>query len=196
VVDVRESDNAAVPIDRCEALFRSCYQAIFAYVLRRTASDLEVVSDLVAEVFVIALRKQDRIPEPPADRLWLYGVARHVVLDHQRRRARRRRLESRLREAAVINAAADVGDPARMRVLAAMDSLRPADRESLQLVVWDGLSHAEAARVLGCSANAVAVRIHKAKARLREALAPDMPDARNRSADIARLSVTKSRSRT
>ena len=41
----------------------------------------------------------------------------------------------------------------------------------LQLVLWEQLSHAEAAQVLGCSANAVAIRVHRAKARLRGLLA-------------------------
>jgi DNA-directed RNA polymerase specialized sigma24 family protein len=40
------------------------------------------------------------------------------------------------------------------------------------LVYWEQLSHAEAAQVLGCSPNAVAIRTHRAKERLRDALAP------------------------
>jgi len=58
--------------DHFEALYRGSYKEIFAYVLRRTAGDTETVADLVAEVFVVALRKQDIIPPPPEDRLWLY----------------------------------------------------------------------------------------------------------------------------
>ncbi len=44
------------------------------------------------------------------------------------------------------------------RFLAAMDRLRPADREALRLVLWDDLSHADAAAVLGCSVNAFELR--------------------------------------
>lgn len=58
-----------------------------------------------------------------------------------------------------------------MLVREAIEQLRPVDREVLQLVLWDGLSHAEAGQVLGCSSNAVALRLHKAKERLRAALA-------------------------
>jgi DNA-directed RNA polymerase specialized sigma24 family protein len=39
--------------------------------------------------------------------------------------------------------------------------------------MWEGLTHAEAARVLGGSANAIALRLHKARARLRSELAED-----------------------
>ena len=56
------------------------------------------------------------------------------------------------------------------RVVAALDRLSGREREALQLVLWDELSHADAAQVLGCSANAVAIRVHRAKARLRREL--------------------------
>lgn len=36
----------------------------------------------------------------------------------------------------------------------------------MQLVVWDGLSAAETADVLGCSVNVVQVRLHRARRRL------------------------------
>jgi RNA polymerase sigma factor (sigma-70 family) len=158
--------------DRFEDLYRSSYEAIFGYVLRRSDGDVDAVGDLVAEIFVVALRRRDAIPLPPQDRLWLYGVARRVLLDHQRRHSRRMRLESRLRTQAALSETMSDDEPSLVRVRAAMERLRPADREALQLVAWDGLSHAEAAQVLGCTPNAVALRVHKAKARLRDILSP------------------------
>ena len=50
----------------------------------------------------------------------------------------------------------------------AINRLPDPYREVLQLVAWEGCSHSEAAQVLGCSVNAVALRLHKAKARLRK----------------------------
>lgn len=174
------SSDAPVSDGRLEALYRNSYKAVFGYVLRRADCDLESVRDLVAEVFVVALRRQHAIPPPPQDQAWLYGVARRVLLDHRRRHSRRIRLESRLRAQAVFSEAGGGEDePSLLRVRAAVQQLRPADREALQLVAWDGLSHAEAAQVLGCTPNAVALRIHKAKARLRDILSPpssNMPD--------------------
>jgi len=167
------SSHAQGSDDRFETLYRNSYKAIFGYVLRRSDGDLDAVADLVAEVFVVALRRHDAIPPPPLDRPWLYGVARRVLLDHQRRRSRRSRLESRLRtQAAVGETRPGDDEPSLLRVRAAMEQLRPAAREALQLVAWDGLSHAEAAQVLGCTPNAVALRVHKAKARLRDILSP------------------------
>jgi RNA polymerase sigma-70 factor (ECF subfamily) len=61
-------------------------------------------------------------------------------------------------------------------VVAALDRLSVREREALQLVLWEELSHAEAAQVLGCSANAVAIRVHRAKTRLRgELSATELP---------------------
>src|SRR5580698_2801043 len=77
-----------------ERLYNSCYCDITAYVIRRTkASD---VGDVVAKVFAVAWRRFDRIPDPPDDRLWLFGVARRCLSDHQRGDNRRLRLQARL----------------------------------------------------------------------------------------------------
>jgi RNA polymerase sigma factor (sigma-70 family) len=164
--------------ERFEALYRGSYQEIFAYVARRIDGDTETVADLVAEVFVVALRKHDAVPNPPEDRLWLYGVARRVVLDHHQRHRRQARLRSRLNDRAALSQL-DTGhaDLSRLRVQQAIQQLKPGDREVLQLVAWDGLSYAEAGHVLGCTPNAVALRLHKAKARLRRILsAAGTPD--------------------
>jgi RNA polymerase sigma-70 factor (ECF subfamily) len=140
------------------------------------------VPDIVAEVFAVAWRRMDAMPYPPRDRLWLYGVARRVVLDHQRRAVRNLRLESWLKANAPAEPDAPVRDPVHLRLREAVERLPPLDREALRLVAWDGLSHAETAEVLGCSVNAVALRVHKAKARLRAELAPAEPSRLSRSA--------------
>lgn len=160
--------------DHFEALYSGSYKEIFAYVLRHAGGDTEAVADLVAEVFVVALRKEDSIPPPPEDRLWLYGVARRMVLDHRQRRKRLLRLQSRLQQKAVIEASSD-GESSRLRVQAAIDMLKPADRELLKLIAWDGLSHAEVANILGCTPNAVGQRLHKARSRLRSILTQPAP---------------------
>ena len=164
-------------------LYQEHYRSVQAYAVRRVGSG-EDAADVVAEVFTIAWRRLARIPEPPADRLWLYGVARRVVAGKLRSARRLRQLTVRLQtsHAAGGHPGAQVQDSAacpdrglddgteRDRLVAAMARLRPAEREALALVLWEELSHAEAARVLGCSVNAVAIRVHRAKAHLREAL--------------------------
>jgi RNA polymerase sigma-70 factor (ECF subfamily) len=62
----------------------------------------------------------------------------------------------------------DLPDPDLQRALAA---LRREDRELLRLWAWEDLTPGEIAAVLGVTANAVSIRLHRAKARLAARLA-------------------------
>ena len=55
---------------------------------------------------------------------------------------------------------------------AALADLDPTALEIVRLAYWDGLNHAEIGAVLGLSTNAVAVRLHRARAGLRDRLTP------------------------
>ena len=149
--------------------FREAYdehvRAVAAFALRRapTAADAE---DVVAETFLVAWR---RFADAPSDlRPWLFGVARHVLRHHYRAGQRRDALSARLGEAlaALGPGAADDG-----WLVDALRRLPERDRDVLTLTAWEGLSHAEAGLVLGCSPAAVAVRLHRVRRRL-EALRP------------------------
>ena len=173
---MHDAEVRSASLERFEVLYKSCYQAIYAYVARRMVGSRDEVPDIVAEVFSVVWRRMGVVPCPPHDRLWLYGVARRTVLDHQRRAARKLRLESRLKaNARAEQDSGPIGDSSHLRLRSAVERLRPLDREALRLVAWDGLSHAEAAEVLGCSVNAVSLRVHKAKARLKAELAVAEP---------------------
>jgi len=147
-----------------ERLYTACYRDITAYVARRTtASD---VGDVVAKVFAIAWRRFERVPEPPDDRLWLFGVARRCLSDYQRSDNRQVRLRARLaREPnfAITTRHSLDADPRLELVVSAMASLTSNDREALQLVLWEELTHAQAATVLNCTVNAFEIRYRRAR---------------------------------
>jgi RNA polymerase sigma-70 factor (ECF subfamily) len=149
-----------------ERLYRRTGPSILAYARRRT--DAETADEVVAETFLIAWRRIDELPRDPVP--WLYGVACKVLANHRRAAIRRDRLATRA--ATAVPAAPD---PIDGEVLAALASLPEADRELLMLVAWEGLAPAEAARVLGCSANACRIRLHRARRRLDSALAAARP---------------------
>ena len=159
---------------RFRALYQEQYGPIQSYAVRRTASP-EDAADVVAETFMIAWRRLDDVPGPPADRLWLYGVARRVVAGRLRSARRRSGLLALLAASPAPDSAVTSPPSVSDQVLEAIARLRPAEREVLRLVIWEQLSHAEAAQVLGCSVNAVATRVHRAKRRLRTALRPPSP---------------------
>ncbi len=54
----------------------------------------------------------------------------------------------------------------RREIADALAALAEIDREALLLTAWDGLSSAEAGDVLGLSAGAVRVRVHRARQHL------------------------------
>lgn len=155
---------------RFQLFYETYYSAVYAFALRRLlGSSREDASDITAEVFATAWRRVDQIPEAPEDRLWIYGVARRVLSRHERGVRRRSRLLRRLEFGRSLEIEVeDLGT--REQVQAAISRLKSSDRDVLSLVFWEQLSHAEAARVLGCSVNAVALRLHKAKNRLRKEL--------------------------
>lgn len=154
-----------------ERLYTARYAEIAGYVRRRvTEADAD---DVIAHVFTVAWRKFEQVPPPPDDRLWLFGVARNSVAEHGRSRQRRLRLHIRLAQDAVTAASwarAAYSDPRYEPVLAAISSLPPAEREALQLVLWDELTHAEAASVIGCSVNAFELRYRRARNIVRDAV--------------------------
>jgi RNA polymerase sigma-70 factor, ECF subfamily len=77
-----------------EALYHAHAAAVHAYAQRRM-DDPSAAEDVLAETFLVAWRRLDRVPT--ADPLpWLYATARHVVANHRRGDARRSALHARL----------------------------------------------------------------------------------------------------
>ena len=50
---------------------------------------------------------------------------------------------------------------------ASLQSLEPGLRETMLLILGEDLSHAEAAKILGCAESTVSWRVHKAKKQLK-----------------------------
>ncbi len=162
--------------DAFRKLFEANHGDIAAYCQRRASA--ATANDAVSETFLIAWRRFDDIPAGPEARLWLFGVARRTLAnlrrsDHRQTELRRRITTDAGGSPTTIADPSDevVGNPSR--ILDALATLDPDDQEALALVTWEGLSHAEAGLVLGCSANAFGVRIHRARRRLADALTKD-----------------------
>ncbi|HEX9358240.1 MAG TPA: sigma-70 family RNA polymerase sigma factor [Streptosporangiaceae bacterium] len=161
--------------DQRELRFRRLYEANFrpvqAYAVNRLGRS-DDVADILAEVFMIAWRRLADVPPPPRDRFWLYGTARRVIARRYRSASRWHNLLDRLaaEQRPTVQALDWADNPVQKRLLAAIGELKPAYREALLLVHWEQLTYAEAAETLGCSVNAVGIRVHRAKERLRTLL--------------------------
>jgi RNA polymerase sigma-70 factor (ECF subfamily) len=142
-----------------DEIYAEHVDAVRAYVRRRAPESL--VDDVVADVFVVALRRIDDVPRDALP--WLYGVARKTLANERRRQARIVPLAPE-----VSYEPEPVGDS---QLAVAFAALSDTDREILRLVAWEGLSLRAAARVLECSPVAARVRYHRAKSRLASRLA-------------------------
>jgi len=150
--------------ERFTELFTACYGPVLAFARRRL--EPEMAKEAVAETFITAWRRFDELAGDPLP--WLYRVASRAIANQRRGMARRLRLDDRARLLATTSSEPDHAEAVveTERVAMAFQSLSEADREVLRLVTWDGLDHAAAASVLGCSASAFRVRLHRARGRL------------------------------
>jgi len=164
VTDIRRQAAEPTPEERFRSLFARHYPAVFRYAGRRLGR--EEAADAAAEAFTVAWRKLSHVPVEPETLPWLYGVARRVVANAERGRRRRERLAARAGRTATETSA----DPDRAGVLEALAGLSAADREILRLAAWEGLDPRGMGLVLGCSPNAAAIRLHRARRRLEEAM--------------------------
>ena len=141
-------------MQRFEQIYEQHVHAVRAYVRRRAPES--AVDDVVADVFVVALRRLDDVPRNALP--WLYAVARKTLANE-----RRKRRDVPVAMPEVSYEPEPVGDS---QLAAAFAALSDADREILRLVAWEGLSLGDAGRVLECSPVAARVRYHRAKSRL------------------------------
>jgi RNA polymerase sigma-70 factor, ECF subfamily len=167
-VELDNGDPAAGSRDapsRFRALYESTFPDIYAFVARSAGAGSDT-DDVVAEAYLVAWRRLNDVPPSPDDRLWMYGVARNMLARFRRTRQRRGQLFRRLSSEPDASVRPIEPQSRHPEVLDALSQLPSREREVVQLIYWDGLSQDEAATVIGCSANALRIRLHRAKKRL------------------------------
>ncbi|MFD0743159.1 RNA polymerase sigma factor [Phytohabitans flavus] len=68
-----------------DELYNGHYLDIVRYGVRRLA-EVDAAADLAQEVFVVAWRRRDQVPDNSLP--WLYGVARRLLANHRRAQGR------------------------------------------------------------------------------------------------------------
>lgn len=147
--------------------FRLHSGRVLAFLLHR--ADRETALDVLQDVYVLAFKKADEVPEPALG--WLFAAARRLLANTQRSHRRRNNLLQRLRQqpAQPLGTQRSYSD-ASEGLANALRGLSDNDREVLTLSAWYGLTSAEAAQALGCSAGTYDVRLHRARRRLTDHL--------------------------
>ncbi len=155
---------------RITQLFIEHGSQVYAYAYRRTRVTQEA-EDIVAETYLIALHRVDRVPERALP--WLIGTARWVLANRSRTVAKEQEALADLRAAHEPTYDPFEAVTALVAFEEAFSCMNADDREVLMLVDWDGLSNKEAAAVIGCNTATFAVRLHRARRRLGEVLEGD-----------------------
>lgn len=145
-----------------EELYRLHAGELRGYLHRRAGHS---GADLLAEVFVVALRRLGDLPEPDLRRAWLFRTARLLLLAAERDTRQRHHAEDQRARLHEREGAAPGHDrPARVRaVREALASLPEVDRELIRLTEWERLQISEAAVVLGLRPGTARVRLHRAR---------------------------------
>jgi RNA polymerase sigma-70 factor (ECF subfamily) len=164
------------PGEHDERWFTRIYAAQYPYVVKygqRRLFDPDAAAELAQEVFVIAWRRRDEVPDHSLP--WLYGVARRLLANQWRAG----RAAPRVVPIVDADLAGGTGADTTVGVAdlrAALATLGELDQEILRLIGWEELTVAEAAQVLGCTRTTAAVRLHRARRRLTEAMSTrDVP---------------------
>jgi len=157
--------------ERFRVLYNDLYDDLWRYVQRRSINT-EEARDTLSEVFLVAWRRLEDIPAGNEARLWLFGVARNLVKTSWRKRKRSGDLLVRIGSEMSTRVTTDeeLDNSGVLKIVKALQFLSENDQEILRLLAWENLSHKEISVVLGCSENAVAIRIRRARVRLMKVL--------------------------
>ncbi|MEV0716745.1 RNA polymerase sigma factor [Asanoa sp. NPDC050611] len=165
------TDPVADPADLA-GMFTAYGRELLRYCTRRVGE--QVAEDVVAETFLVAYEQRFRYDASRGGVLpWLYGIATNLLRRH--RRTEVRALRALADAGADPDAAAARIDAQRTvrRLAGVLAALPRRQRDVLLLFAIAELDHAEIATALGIPVGTVKSALHRARAKVRAALAPE-----------------------
>ena len=147
-------------------LFRAQLPEISRFLARRV--DQSEVEDLAADLFAIAWTKRYSIPEG-YELPWLYKTARYLISNHRKKASNRARLDGLLQRPESAPSAESIA-LADSALGSAWEKLGVFERELISLWAYEGLSNKEISIALEISENAAAIRLTRAKQKLKNLL--------------------------
>jgi RNA polymerase sigma-70 factor, ECF subfamily len=159
----REVEALGLDGDAYRVFYEEALPRIYGYFLHRCGGSIPIAEDLTQETFLASvheLKKGRRVDSPIP---WIYGIARHKLLDHYRTQASAVRVVDPRAE--VDDRPIDTGDEhASERTIAALAAVPASQRAALVLCYMDGFSAAEVATELGKSVAAVHSLLERGRA--------------------------------
>ena len=145
--------------------------ALRGFLRSLTKGDRALADDLAQEALIEAYRSLRQFGGGSKFSTWLLGIAYNRFRGHMRRHREEpvdssRESDDQADSSRGARASADVGQD----LDAAIATLRPEEQVALRLCYRDGLSHEEAAGLMGCPLGTLKSHILRAKTRLRSFL--------------------------
>ena len=157
-----------------EALLRRHYDLMHRVAWRMTGSQTDA-QDICQDVCCALVERIASFRGEAKFTTWLVGIVRNACHDHHRRHSTLTRLKGHLAVLAGMATPPDGRDLFRRSWLASeLARLSPLLRETVVLVVGEGMTHAEAAAALGVSESTISGRMHEV--RRQAGLAKDIGD--------------------
>ena len=153
-----------------EAAFDQFSQAVYSFVYRLTQRE-DVAEDVTQETFLALVRAPERFdPARGSMKTYLLSIARNLALKQYRGRHGEEQLEDEDAAVAVIDPrdGLEIGSA----VAAAVAALPALQQEALVLFEYQGVTLEELAAIVGAEVGTVKSRLHRARTRMRRALAP------------------------
>lgn len=173
-----DSPNITLPdVTECPRQeFAVVFREHYPYVMRlatRVTGDAELAKDVAQDVFIAVFRNLPNFRGESSLRTWIYQITlrtagRHSVRSKKQPATGLDRHVDQLHGSESADGAAALGEFA-----AAFDKLPLEARTILSLVAIEGLSHEEAAEVLGVPVGTVGSRLHNARRKLVAAMNGD-----------------------
>lgn len=138
-------------------------RTVYAIALAKTGTR-EDAEDIFQEVFLSYVRKRPEFEDERQGRVWFSRAAVYCCKMLWRTKKRHETLPMEAAEGIEFSASED------KELLLELGNLPKKHREVLELVYFGGLSTGETAKVLGCSPNAVRIRLSRARAALEKRL--------------------------
>lgn len=137
---------------------------------RKRLADPELAADVVQSSFLKALQSAGQLHDSDKFVSWFYRILRRSIIDIYRERSATEGALARF-----ANEFAESATPEDERTVCGcvkglLDSLKPEYAEILRRVDLDGEAVTAAAKEVGTTANNATVRLHRARAQLRERL--------------------------
>lgn len=151
-----------------QRLFERHFDAIARFFRSKLGDD---VQDLVQRTFTDCVERRTRLAADASVRAYLFGIARHRLVDHLRTRERAFDPERTSIAELATSPSAAIGRQDEQRLLRLALQRLPVDLQiTVELAYWEGLDGPEIGQVLGIGANTVRGRLARARDGLRESL--------------------------